>query len=79
VRARWLIVVVGLALGFACSGRQEVCYDCDCGPGPFSVTGTVTRADRADLVGAKLDIWPGGLTLTGPSWTARYDAREVAP
>lgn len=65
-RAAWVVLAaLGFAAGFACSGETTPCYDCDCGDGPFSLEGVVSRSDRAPLVGAKVSVWSGGLSISG--------------
>ncbi len=64
----------GLATGVGCS---VFCADCNCGPGTAEVRGTVTAADRAELVGAIITINGQGLTLDytrsdGTTWTVTY-------
>jgi len=69
------VVLAGLLAGAGCF---VVCADCNCkNDGVSEVVGTVTTADRADLVGATVTVHPGSLSITytrddGSTWVAAY-------
>lgn len=70
-----LTALAGIVAGFGCS---MFCADCDCGDGPWQMTGTVATADRAELVGAKVSVYSGSVSITWTqdekSWSTEYSA-----
>jgi hypothetical protein len=75
-----LTVVAGVFVGWGCATYK--CDDCDCGDGPFQVTGTVNEADRAELVGATVSVQSGGVIVgytrtDGSTWQVDYNASEA--
>jgi hypothetical protein len=69
-----LCALAGVVAGFGCS---VFCADCDCGDGPFQVNGTVTSADRKELVGADVHVTAGSVEISwndGSSWEVYYQA-----
>lgn len=82
---RAILIAAFAALGGMVGlGCRVFCADCNCGSGktdsgPYRLEGTITEADRAELVGGTVTVEDYGVliaytTTAGGSASASYDA-----
>lgn len=67
--------LAGVVAGFGCS---VFCADCKCPDGTYEVHGTVTEADRPELVGGTVNVSYGTVRLEwsqdAEDWTVTWGA-----